>query len=101
MRAVVVEDISPRCPLQTLCESVHGNVNHGAPSLRLSPLVGMEGYQLDLRTALNDMLRARAIAGQDGTVEGDDSLWPWVSLVESGFVKVLSTGDSDISRRLC
>ena len=100
MRAMVVEEFRPQCSLQTLCDSVHGHVNDGPPSLRLSLPIRIDGSQLDLHTALNNMLQARAVVGRDDNVEGDVALWPWASLVESGFVKVLSTDDLNTSRRL-
>ena len=100
MRAMVVEEFRPQCSLQTLCDSVHGHANDGPPSLRLSLPIRIDGSQLDLHPALNNMLQARAVVGRDDNVEGDVALWPWASLVESGFVKVLSTDDLNTSRRL-
>ena len=98
MRAQVIEESRPQCSLQTLCESMHGNANAGPPSLGMSLPVCMDGSQLGLHNELHSMLHVRAVAGQDGAVEGNVALWPWASLLQSGFVKVLSTHDSDISR---
>ena len=100
MRAMVVEDFRPQCSLETLSESMHGNVNDGPPSLRMSLPISMEGSELDLHNALDNMFKARAIVGKDGSVEGDASSWPWASMIENGSVQVLSTDDSNISRHV-
>ena len=79
---------------------MHGHVNDGPLSLRMSLPISMEGSELDLHTALYKALKARAIAGKDGTVEGDASSLPWASMIENDVVQVLSTDDSDISRHV-
>ena len=98
MRAVVVDSLNPGLSLPALYASMHGHINQGQPSLRMSLPVTMRGSQMDLHVALDKMLQARAVDGRHGGVEGDVSLWPWATLVESGFVKIVSTDASDISR---
>ena len=60
----------------------------------------MEGSELDLHNALDNMFKARAIVGKDGSAEGDASSWPWASMIENVSVQVLSTDDSNISRHV-
>ena len=99
MRAVVVDSLNPGLSLPALYASMHGHINQGQPSLRMSLLVTMRGSRMDLHVALDKMLQARAVGGRHGVVEGDVSSWPWATLVESGFVKINSIDVSDVSRR--